>query len=225
MKIKTLAIVLFSAILILSNAVFGQKSKEAKPFSGEINYAISFEGGTISESEKLFLPTEHILSVSGTKQHSLTKMQMGNQGEFSDSQTKNVTALIDFQGNKMAITSTPEETQKSINPIPADQIKVIEETKEIAGYKCKKAEVTMGEDVFVVYFTDEIVVPDCNWKSPFAEIKGMLLEYTMPVPGTEMTMKFVAKSVKKKKISDDLFTIPKDFKVMTSEEAATMFGQ
>jgi GLPGLI family protein len=128
-------------------------------------------------------------------------------------------------GMKIAVNQTKEEIEKNKaeaglqDPI----IKILDETKVIAGYKCKKAEVTTGEEVIEVYYTEEIAVPaGMNDDNGFKGINGMLMQYTINQQGMIMTM--TAKEVKKAKVKGGLFLIPDDYDVKTMEELGGMFG-
>jgi GLPGLI family protein len=105
------------------------------------------------------------------------------------------------------------EKFKNINIIKSD------ETKEIAGYMCKKAvivfdDIDMGE--FYVYYTDQIKFNDPNWGTPFKDINGIMLEYQMVKYNILMT--FTAKSVKKAEVDDAEFKIPDDYEFIPIED-------
>ncbi len=102
----------------------------------------------------------------------------------------------------------------------SDIIKYLDETKMIAGYKCKKAEVTMKSkegkaETFTVFYTDEI--PSSETKNMFEGLKGMPLEYSISQGGVNMT--FSTKSIEKMAVPDSKFELDKaGYKVTTLEE-------
>jgi GLPGLI family protein len=102
------------------------------------------------------------------------------------------------------------------------QIKVTDETKEIAGYKCKKAIVTGKDGSFDLYFTDQITFKNGDWVSDYKGIDGFPLQYK--VSQGSMTMQMTAKSVSKEKVDDTMFTVPSDYKAMTQEEMMKQYG-
>jgi GLPGLI family protein len=97
------------------------------------------------------------------------------------------------------------------------------ETKEIAGFKCRKAIASQkdGGDI-IIYCTNDIIAKNQGFADQYKGIEGFPMEYQMTQNG--MNMKFVAKSVSKEKVDASKFTIPKDYKITTKEEIAKMFG-
>ena len=101
-----------------------------------------------------------------------------------------------------------------------NQMKLIftPETKDIAGYHCKHALAVFQEqkDTLEIYYTEELGVKDPNCNNPYKEIKGVLMEFTVKM--LDINMKFVAQSIKKKKISPELFKAPDGFELISKKE-------
>ena len=98
------------------------------------------------------------------------------------------------------------------------------ETKEIAGYKCKKLIATLADDPtvkFDVYYTEEMNVTNPNFSNPYSKIKGMLMQYRLKKFGLEMT--FTALGVKKEEIPDEEFELPAYYKVISKKEMDDFF--
>jgi len=132
-------------------------------------------------------------------------------------------------GQKFALEITQEDIDKEIEEGPDINVEVTGETKEIAGYVCQKAIVKVAEEgssdetEVIVFFTDELGTGMLNYNNPFyKDISGVMLEYA--VIEEEIEMMFSAISVEKKKISDDEFEIPKDYKVLSQSEIENMMG-
>ena len=100
------------------------------------------------------------------------------------------------------------------------------ETKVIAGYNCKKLKVKKAKDPknsFDVYYTNEMGPEEANSLSPYAEIKGMLMQYRLSKMGLEM--EFTAKTVKKADVPDEAFVVPDNFKRISKQEMRKFFEQ
>jgi GLPGLI family protein len=98
------------------------------------------------------------------------------------------------------------------------------EKKEIAGYTCKKVIATKVDDptsTFDVYYTDELNVSNINDNTPYAQIKGMLMQFRLKKLGLEM--EFVAKGVQKEKIATEDFELPAYYKVISKQEMEEFF--
>ena len=104
---------------------------------------------------------------------------------------------------------------------------VFEETnekKEIAGYTCKKVIATRVDDPtnkFDVYYTDELNVTNINDNTPYAQIKGMLMQFRLKKLGLEM--EFTAKGVQKEKLANEEFELPAYYKVISRQEMEEFF--
>lgn len=138
---------------------------------------------------------------------------------------KTVIQMVNFLDLKQASIDNEAEIIRE-NDAYKLIIEETNETKMIAGYKCKKLKVKKASNpnvVFDVYYTSEMGSDKMNELSPYSGVKGMLMQYRLSKMGLEM--EFTAKSVKKAKISDDSFEIPHNFKRITKEEMQKFFNQ
>jgi hypothetical protein len=155
-------------------------------------------------------------------------MEMSTMGMFNtmficDQSKKTLTQMVKFLDIKQACI----ESEKDIRNDNAEyKIKCEEcsETKMIAGYKCHKIKVSMVNEpsvVFEAFYTREMQAPNVNDLSPYAGVKGMLMQYRLKKMGLEM--QFTAKTVKKADIDDNTFEIPAYFKIVSKEEIEKIF--
>lgn len=99
---------------------------------------------------------------------------------------------------------------------------VFEETgnkKTIAGYKCKEVEVEVPGDsiwVFNVYYTDEIIIPNFNYRNPFEGIDGVLMEYD--ILSNNLHMHFEAVEVKASEVDESEIKVSEDYTEVSSAE-------
>lgn len=138
--------------------------------------------------------------------------------------TKNeVTTLTTMGGNKMGYVFTTKDMEKYNTS--KTTVTMSKETKTIAGYLCKKAEITTENGGKVdCYFTEQLGISNITALSNpvFKDIKGVLLEYKINEGG--FNIHCIAKEVKKEKIDDLKFAVPKDYKIMTAEEMMKSMG-
>lgn len=156
-------------------------------------------------------------------------MEMSTMGMFNtmflfDLNNNTLTQMVKFMDVKQA-------SIESANEIAAEnagyklKIEETKDTKVIAGYKCHKIKVTMVEDpkvTFDAYYTKEMQVNNVNSLSPYAGIKGMLMQYRLKKMGLEL--QFTAKKVKNTPIPDNTFDVPAYFKIVSKEEMAKFFS-
>ncbi|MBI4647737.1 MAG: hypothetical protein HY738_14395, partial [Bacteroidia bacterium] len=127
-------------------------------------------------------------------------------------------------GNKIALKSKKEDFTKTEEDTIQATVKETEEKKNIIGYNCKKAMISLEEITLEVWYTDEISIIEPNWDNGlFKDIKGVLMEYTIEVEGFKMI--YTATEVKKGKLKDSIFNIPPGYKEMTREELKNLFSE
>ncbi|NVO02926.1 MAG: hypothetical protein HXX09_09530 [Bacteroidetes bacterium] len=221
---------IFTFILVFTFSLTILKGQDNKPFQGTVNFKIS-PVGEVDAATAMQLPKLAILTIKDTKSKKVTTQGPVVITEMTDGTAKTMTILIEMPEKKYAIKTTEKEIKEGLekdkDAIPT--IKFSEETKEIAGYKCKKAEATTKDEegkevVEVIYYTEEIGGKDFNFNSPYSAIPGLMMEYNVQAT-TDIVIKYTATEIKKSKISDKLFLTPSDFKELTKEEAKKMFGQ
>ncbi len=219
-------------ILILSSflLVFSSHAlADGKPFEGEITYNISYPESNLDASILAMFPKAMTIYIKGNFSKTVLNTEMGKTISIFNSKEKYSVTLIDIMGQKYAIRSSTDDIKEKIEKSPQTQIEYLDETKEIAGYTCKKAIITVKDELIgtesklSVYYSDEFSHNNINKDNPiFHGIEGIMLEYEMDAQGT--IMKFTATSVNKKKISRKEFDVPKDYEVTTEEELKSKFG-
>lgn len=203
MKKTILALSLF--LLCVINVDAQNKSN----FEGVVTYSISFEGsGLPPEALAMFKGAETVIYLKGDKYRTDMIMPMQSTSSIVDNKNKNSVTLMEIMGKKFLIRMKEDEIKKEQDAAKETTIKYTNETKVIAGYNCKKAEISVKEGkgaVINVYYTDEILNNDI--KPVYKGLKGFPLEYSANQGG--MNMKFTAKSISKTPVADSKFEIPK----------------
>jgi GLPGLI family protein len=224
---KTTFIVLVALLFTFTCKTFAQKGE--KVFKGVINFEISFPDNKFDAATLAQLPKLMIMTVGEAQSKTVLDAGMFSQSTITDANTKTSVTLMDIMGQKMLIKKTKEEIEKEIEKNPSPKIVLSDETKEIAGYTCKKAEITTmdpdqgdKEITFTVYYSEELGNEKLNFEGLFRGLNGLPLEYN--IDANSMKMKFTATSVKKQKVTDKDFEIPEGYKEVTKEELQNMFG-
>lgn len=171
-------------------------------------------------------PSKMVINFKGNKTTVEMSAGMGllTMSFISDPDLQTFSTVVKFMGDRTATVQNAEEIQKenelfNIEIIPSQQ------TKMIAGYKCKKARVHYkGGDPhdYDIYYTDEINIKNSNFTNPYYKMEGVLMEYRIKKFGLEM--QFVANSVAKEPVDDAVFQIPKDSKIVTVEQMSELFN-
>lgn len=221
--IKTFSKLCFTALtLILAIPALGQG------FEGVITYKISYENlpEEMAAYESM-LPTEAISTLKGHMYKMEQPLSMGmKQVTIMDNKEESGVLLMDMMGRKNAIVLDKESRKEFESDKEQPEIKYLNETKTIAGYECKKAEMSIEgegqEEVgkMTIYYTDKIASKDLN---QVKGLKGFPLQYSTNAGQFIMTL--TAESVDKKKVSDEEFTIPEGYEHITFEQFRKTFGQ
>lgn len=215
-------VIAFFTMAMAGNAV-------AKEFKGIITYKISYSGTDLDEQTKAMLPKMMIYKIKDNLAR--TEMDLGAMGkqiQIINGDEKIVYSLFDMMGQKMCVKMTEEEINEEMADESNVKVEQYDETKEIAGYECKKAVINVESDdgtktSFIVYYTDELGGSALNFDNPmFKEIDGVLMEFEMEQG--QMTMKLEAVSVKKENVPDSEFVVPDGYQELTKEQMQNMFG-
>jgi len=200
----------------------------SKDFKGVITYKISYPGLDIDPGMMAMMPKMATLTIKGDmSKFEINMGQMGSQVQIIDGNAKTVTTLMDMMGQKFYYVETEDEISAEVDDTDEISIDIRDETKEIAGYKCKKALISVNDEgdemIFTIFFTEEIGSSSLNIDNPyFKEIPGAMLEFE--IDAGQGRMKMEATSVSKKTVSDSEFSIPEGFQKKTSGEIKQMFG-
>lgn len=188
---------------------------------------IEFDTKAIDEQHPLYglAPSSATLKYKKEKfAMEMSTMGMFNTAIIGDTKTKTVAQTVKFMDIKQACIETEKDiiTDNLDYPIKIEETK---ETKKIVGLKAHKIKVTMANNptiTFDAWYTKELGLEDCNVLNPYAQIKGVLLDYRIKKMGLEMH--FVAKSFKNIEIPESTFEIPASMKIVSKEEMAKFFA-
>jgi GLPGLI family protein len=213
---KKMIILIAAAACLITAAAFAPVSKD---FEGVITYDVRLESPS--------LPPEALAMMQGSQMkiymknaRSRVELKMGFSENITivDSKAKTATSLIDVMGSKYMIKNSTEEGKEE----PNTELKYVDGSKEIAGYKCKKAEMTVtatdgSKHNFDIYYTTEIPYSG-GFRNSVKGLKGFPMEYGMYNPDYSMTMYFTVKSLSKEAVADSKFEVPDGYKLTTREE-------
>lgn len=211
---------ILAAATLVAASILNVSAQKGNAFEGTITYSISFEGANLPpEALTMLNGAESITYIKGDKRRTDMNMAIQSTSAIMDTKTKQIVTLMDIMGQKYLIRMNEADLKKEEEKAPETSIKYLDETKMIAGYKCKKAEITVKtkegkEEVVNVYYTDEI--PTSDMKSAYKGLKGFPMEYAMNQGGIKMS--FVTKSVSKEPVADSKFDIPKEGYTETTME-------
>lgn len=157
-----------------------------------------------------------------------SEMKMGSMMNIvtvSNENSGEILLLMSGMIGKNAILMTTEEVEALSEGKPEMNVELLDETKTIEGYLCKKAVLSDengGESIF--WYTEEIEISKVGQTYLNKEVPGFPMQYDLNNNGLKMTMtvsKFEKKLDKNIKSLFDM-NIPEGYKTLTLEELEKM---
>lgn len=204
-----------------------QSCQNGEKVGGENEGMIEFDTKAVDQTH----PLSGLAPGTATLKYKKDKfiMEMSTMGMFNTSIIGDVKAKTMAQTVRfMDIKQVSIENEADIAKENEEYKLIIEETKEtkkILGFKCFKLKVTMAKDptkTFTAYYTKDLGMENCNSLTPYASVKGVLLDYRAKRMGMEM--RFLAKSASQIEIPDIAFEIPASMKRVSKAEMAKFFN-
>ncbi|GAO44182.1 hypothetical protein FPE01S_03_02200 [Flavihumibacter petaseus NBRC 106054] len=189
-----------SDITIVYDAVINTGTAEPK-------LADAFDGATTT------------VYLKGSLSRSEMTSALANFTTIHDSRTGAAVVLQEIGGQKLLIRMTADDWKDKNRKYEGITFTPTDETKQLAGYKCRKAVAKMKDGgTFTVYYTDEIVPENNDYNSQFANLKGLPLEYEL-IQG-KLTIRYVVSQVSLNPVPVAKFDIPKSgYRELSYEES------
>lgn len=157
-----------------------------------------------------------------------SEMKMGSMMNIvtvSDENSGEILLLMSGMVGKNAILMTTEEIEALSEGKPEMNVELLDETKTIEGYLCKKAVLSDengGESIF--WYTEEIEISKVGQTYLNKEVPGFPMQYDLNNKGLKMTMTVTKAEKKLDKNARSLFDmeIPEGYKTLTLEELGNM---
>ncbi len=214
MKRILMLAVFITAILSTST----QAQKKSKNAEGKIVYEITLDG-EVEGMMAAMLPSEIVMKFKGSKCRTEMATAMAENITLSDQKDPSSgLILLDVMGSKYAMKVDPAKVEEQKKSLPEFEVIASTETKEIAGYKCKKAIMknkSNNEETYI-YYSEELPYLENSLTSQYKNISGMPLEFNTKLNGITMTIR--AKSIEKIKIADAEFVASSEYKLVTEEQ-------
>ena len=182
---------------------------------GKVIYDVTFETGEMNAMMKAMLPSQVITYFSNNKTCTVISMGMNMMETrlISDAMSYQYTTLVSAMGRKVAMVMDKKQVESNFIDKVDLQVRHTSEKKEIAGVSCKQAIITDSTNhTYPVYYTEEISIKQPNWSSPFHDIDGLLMEYSIRLGGIVMNLK--AKEVVNVVTEKSFFEIPEGYEII-----------
>ena len=189
-------------------------------FEGVVTFTVSVDGASNPQAAQMMKNSTMTMYFKAGKSKVVMDMGMMKTTSFADKGADSVTSLMDMGTNKY-ISKYPNKSKNGDANAP--KITYLNDTKTIAGYNCKHAQVT-GKDGTPadVWYTTDIASSYAGREGEYSGLKGFPLQFGATSHG--MTITYTAQSVNKQSLSDDTFTIPSGYSPMPAGMRGGMGG-
>lgn len=199
---------------LTSSILFAQND-----FEGLIQFEMKYENlsDEIKPMESM-LPKSISIEVKENMSKTITPNAMGGETTIlSNSESGETITLMNMMGMKYAIKSNSNDKKPEDKP----EVELVDETKEILGYTCKKAIITDKDgNETEIFYSEEL--NDVSFSGNVEGINGFPME---TIISQEMfTMIQTASKIEKKKIKKIKLEVPSEFEVKTLEELQKIMG-
>ncbi|MBI1836964.1 MAG: DUF4412 domain-containing protein [Flavobacteriia bacterium] len=208
------------SILLISLTSFSQITE------GHISYKIDFSSDKPEIQKQIGMLQGSTIELYFKDQNTRSEMTMGVMMKIttiSNNITSEMLMLMSgMMGNKASKTSLKDNTTQTLtDPKEEINVKLENATKDILGYKCKKAILTDKDgNELIFWYTEDIAINKKGQKNFSSKIPGVPLEYEMFQQGMKMLItatKIEPKLVKKPSDFFDII-IPEGYSILTEEE-------
>ncbi|HBG70977.1 MAG: hypothetical protein A2W93_03255 [Bacteroidetes bacterium GWF2_43_63] len=217
-------IALFIVVSLVAGVIGNVSAqKKQKPFKGIVTYDIKYEGD-IDAATLANLPSTQSSEVLGKYLKVETLVPGATIEMISNGYDSTRTVLYDIPGlGKYCVRTTKAQIMASLEEGKPADISYIDETKEVSGYTCSKADYVVEDEYgdkisIIIFYSTVLGGPELNYVGNFPGLKGFPMEYT--IKSDDMTIIYSVSSVqtKKVKLKDTDFLIPTDYEEISEED-------
>jgi len=195
---------------------------------GHISYKIDMTSDDPDMQMAIGMMQGSTLEVYFKDKTTRAEMKMGaimNITTISNETSGDVLMLMSGMIGQNAIKTTTSELEKENTEKPKYDVQLVDETKTIEGYSCKKAILTDEEgNESVFWYTEEIDISKKGQSYLNEDVPGFPMQYDLNNNGMKMTMTVsqLEKKLDKKSVSLFEMAIPEGYKEMTMEDLKSM---
>lgn len=221
--------ILATAVLCAGIFIFSlQSCKGDGKHGGNEEGVIEFDSKAVDQSHPLagLAPGSAVLKYKKDKfAIEMSTMGMFNMSVIGNLTDKTLIQTVKFMDIKQYCLENEAEIREENNAYKL-KIEETKDTKKMLGLKCYKVKVTMlgspAAAPFDAWYTKDLGMENCNSLTPYAVVKGVLLDYRIKKMGMEM--RFLAKKIDPIEVPDATFEVPTYMKKVSKAEMQKFFA-
>jgi len=193
MKVASVVLVLLISLFSFSCRNEGSQTGIT---SGRIDYQITYLNTDLDKKTREILPSKMKLFFNEKQAANNIEGFMGmyKLNAITNFHTRKCSTLLKVFDKHYMFWGNRDEQMCCFDTMDDMEIVETDETKMIAGFLCKKVMIKLpaSNELFSVYYTDEITLKHPNATNPYKKIKGVLMEFELKL--VHLNMRFVAES-------------------------------
>lgn len=213
MKLKLLTVA--AGIALLATSITAKAQKVYK--EGSIVYTVTSARGS-ADAKTLFKGDSSLTATQAGP--AAIKVITAGIGDY-------LAILVDVPvaNMKKAAVATPAEMEQAKDMIPELTFTPTTETKQIAGFNCKKVTAKNPKDnsTFDVWITTDISAPTNGMSQLYSKVGGFPIQFTTFQMGQSVSV--VLKSISDEKVPAGTFSIPADYDRISLTDLQAMGGK
>jgi GLPGLI family protein len=204
-----------------------KKDRDSRITQGRIEYHITYE--TDSAHRKLVDLLPHRMKLIFDQDSAINVMEgfMGlyKLNSITYFRSKRCITLLKVPKYTFLFTGKKGEPMCCFDPLDNMIVDRTDETKEILGFKCRKANISFPDNdyTYSVYYTNEFNIRNPNSTNPYKKIEGVLMEFELNM--YYFRLHFTADKFLPVPKNDTHFSIPKDYKELTRDQMCRLLGR
>jgi GLPGLI family protein len=194
---------------------------------GRIEFKITYEQEEVGGYSASLLPSKMTMEFRDNMVKNTIQGGMGffNLVNVSDLNNYQYITYLKFIDKRYIFKGDKNEPPCCFGLMDGMDIEFTRQTKEIIGFKCKKAIASFpngGIEAFDIWYTEDLQLDKPNGNSPFQKIPGVLLEFNTIMGNANMHM--VARNRNDARIPAKIFELPKNYTQVTKLEMETILN-
>jgi len=144
---------------------------------------------------------------------------LGSETTIADIKANSAVILKQYSGQKLMITLTKEDWKNKYDKYDGIVFQPSEETKEIAGYTCKKTTAQLKNGTtFFVYYAPDVNVINKEYEPIFKNLPGLPVQYEFTQG--KLTFLYTISTVNLNPIPSSRFDVPKSgYRIMAYDDS------
>ena len=195
--------------------------------SGRIDYKITYLNTDLDKKTMELLPRKMKLVFNEKQAANHIEGFLGfyKLNAITDLHTRKCSTLLKILDRSYLFKGKRDELMCCFDTMEDMEINETRETKEIAGFTCKKAIVYLPSNgnSFVIYYTDEIDLRHPNSNNPYKKVNGVLMEFELNM--LYLRMRFSAEKFHNPGTESQIAKLPENVKHISRDQMTQILNK